>query len=78
MLVLGILGIGLINQSMSEINAIKNGLVTIVNGIAAIIYISLGRVYWPGGAIAIAIGSIIGGARSAPGSAASCRRWCIG
>ncbi|WP_026927620.1 sulfite exporter TauE/SafE family protein [Granulicoccus phenolivorans] len=58
-LVLGILGIGLINQSMSEINAIKNGLVTIVNGIAAIIYISLGRVYWPG-AIAIAIGSIIG------------------
>lgn len=58
-LVLGILGIGLVNQSMSQINAVKNGLVTIVNGIAAIIYISLGRVYWPG-AIAIAIGSIIG------------------
>lgn len=63
-LLLAILGIGLPHESMPRINAIKNGLGTIVNGIAALVFIV---VAFGGGppidwwvALAIGLGSIVG------------------
>ncbi|GAB3697014.1 sulfite exporter TauE/SafE family protein [Mariniluteicoccus flavus] len=63
-LLLAILGIGLPHESMARINAVKNGLGTIVNGIAAVVFVA---VAFGGGppidwwaALAIALGSIVG------------------
>lgn len=63
-LLLAILGIGLPHESMARITAVKNGLGTIVNGIAAVVFVV---VAFAGGppidwwvALAIALGSIVG------------------
>ena len=57
-LLIAILGIGL-SESLLKINAIKNVLATIVNGIASVILVIVSEVNWPA-AIAIAVGSVLG------------------
>jgi uncharacterized protein len=57
-LLIAILGIGLVG-SLSHINAIKNVLATIVNTIAAVVFVIVTEVNWPA-AIAIAVGSVLG------------------
>lgn len=57
-LLIAILGIG-IDESLLHINAIKNVLATIVNGIAAVVFVIVSEVNWPA-AIAIAVGSVLG------------------
>jgi uncharacterized protein len=57
-LLIGILGIGL-DESLAHINAIKNVLATIVNSIAAVVFVIVSQVNWPA-AIAIAAGSVVG------------------
>lgn len=65
-LLLAILGIGLPHESMPRINAVKNALGTIVNGIAAVVFIV---VSFAGGppidwwvALAVGLGSVVGSA----------------
>jgi uncharacterized protein len=57
-LLIAILGIGFA-ESLARINAIKNVLATIVNGIAAVVFVIVSQVNWPA-AIAIAVGSVVG------------------
>jgi uncharacterized protein len=57
-LLIAILGIGLA-ESLARINAIKNVLATIVNMIAAVVFVIVSQVNWPA-AIAIAVGSVLG------------------
>ena len=66
-LLLAVMGIGL-SDSLPRINAVKNVLAVIVNGIAAVIFVVLpltpwasadARINWPA-AVAIAVGSILG------------------
>jgi len=57
-LFIAILGIGFA-ESLARINAIKNVLATIVNGIAAVVFVLVSQVNWPV-AIAIAVGSVLG------------------
>jgi uncharacterized membrane protein YfcA len=57
-LLIAILGIGFA-ESLARINAIKNVLATIVNGIAAVVFVIVSQVNWPA-AIAIAVGSVLG------------------
>jgi uncharacterized protein len=57
-LLIAILGIGFA-ESLARINAIKNVLATIVNGIAAVVFVIVSQVNWPA-AIAIAVGSVFG------------------
>jgi uncharacterized membrane protein YfcA len=57
-LLIAILGIGM-DESLPRINAIKNVLATIVNGIAAVVFVIVSQVNWPA-AIAIAVGSVVG------------------
>lgn len=57
-LLIAILGIGLVG-SLPYINAIKNVLATIVNSIAAVVFVIVSEVNWPA-AIAIAVGSVLG------------------
>jgi uncharacterized membrane protein YfcA len=57
-LLIAILGIGLVD-SLPYINAIKNVLATIVNSIAAVVFVIVSEVNWPA-AIAIAVGSVLG------------------
>ena len=57
-LLIAILGIGLA-ESLAQTNAIKNVLATIVNGIAAVVFVIVSQVNWPA-AIAIAVGSVLG------------------
>jgi hypothetical protein len=57
-LLIAILGIGFA-ESLARINAIKNVLATIVNGIAAVVFVIASQVNWPA-AIAIAVGSVLG------------------
>jgi uncharacterized protein len=57
-LLIAILGIGL-SESLLKINAIKNVLATIVNGIASVVFVIVSEVNWPA-AIAIAVGSVLG------------------
>ena len=58
-LLIGMLGIAL-NDSLQRINAVKNVLAGLVNGIAAVVFILATHVDW-GAAGLIAAGSIIGG-----------------
>lgn len=58
-LMLAILGIGLPHDSMARINAVKNGVVTLVNLIAAVIFILISHINW-WAALAVALGSIVG------------------
>jgi uncharacterized membrane protein YfcA len=57
-LLIAILGIGFA-ESLARVNAIKNVLATIVNGIAAVVFVIVSQVNWPA-AIAIAVGSVLG------------------
>jgi uncharacterized protein len=57
-LLIAILGIGLVG-SLPYVNAIKNVLATIVNTIAAAVFVIVSEVNWPA-AIAIAVGSVLG------------------
>jgi uncharacterized membrane protein YfcA len=58
-LLIGLLGIAL-NDSLQRINAAKNVLAGVVNGVAAIVFIAATHIDW-GAAGLIAAGSIIGG-----------------
>ena len=58
-LLVGLLGI-VFTDSLQRINAVKNVLAGIVNGVAALVFIAFSHVAW-GAAGLIAIGSIIGG-----------------
>jgi uncharacterized membrane protein YfcA len=58
-LLIGLLGIAL-NDSLQRINAVKNVLAGVVNGIAAVVFILATHIAW-GAAGLIAAGSIIGG-----------------
>jgi uncharacterized protein len=57
-LLIAILGIGFA-EPLARINAIKNVLATIVNGIAAVVFVIVSQVNWPA-AVAIAVGSVVG------------------
>jgi uncharacterized membrane protein YfcA len=58
-LLLGILGLGL-SETMQRINATKNVLALLVNGVAAVVFIIVSHVAWEAAGI-IAAGSIVGG-----------------
>lgn len=58
-LLIGILGLGL-TETMQRVNAAKNVLALIVNGIAALVFIAVTSVAWLAAGL-IAAGSIIGG-----------------
>jgi uncharacterized protein len=58
-LLIGLLGVAL-NDSLQRVNALKNVLAGLVNGVAAIIFIAFSHVAW-GVAALIAVGSVLGG-----------------
>ena len=58
-LLIGLLGIAL-NDSLQRVNALKNVLAGLVNGVAAVIFIAFSHVAW-GVAALIAVGSVLGG-----------------
>ena len=58
-LLIAILGLGLA-ESLQRINAAKNVLAGLVNGVAAVVFITLSEVAWSA-AILIALGSTLGG-----------------
>ncbi len=57
-LLLGLLGIGL-DEPLPRINALKNVLAMLVNGVAGIVFIIVSDVSWPV-AIAIGVGAVLG------------------
>jgi len=57
-LLLGLLGIGL-DEPLPRINALKNVLAMLVNGVAGVVFILVSEVNWPV-AVAIAVGSVLG------------------
>lgn len=57
-LLIGILGIGL-DEPLPRINALKNVLAMLVNGVAGIVFILVSEVDWPVAAF-IAVGSVLG------------------
>jgi hypothetical protein len=58
-LLIGLLGVAL-NDTLQRVNAVKNILAAMVNGIAAIVFIIVSHIAW-GPAALIALGSVIGG-----------------
>ena len=58
-LLIGILGLGL-SETMQRVNAAKNVLALLVNGVAAVVFILVSHVAWQAAGL-IAAGSIIGG-----------------
>jgi uncharacterized membrane protein YfcA len=58
-LLIAIMGIGM-TETMQRINAAKNVLAGLVNGVAAVVFISISDVAW-GAAALIAVGSVVGG-----------------
>ena len=58
-LLIAILGLGL-SETMQRINAAKNILALLVNGVAAVVFIAVSEVSWKAAGI-IAVGSVIGG-----------------
>jgi uncharacterized protein len=58
-LLIGLLGVAL-GDSLQRVNAVKNILAALVNGIAAIVFIVVSHIAW-GPAALIALGSVIGG-----------------
>jgi uncharacterized membrane protein YfcA len=58
-MLLGFLGV-LLPESLHRINALKNVLATLVNAVAALIFIAVADISW-GAAAALAVGSMIGG-----------------
>ncbi len=57
-LLLGLLGIGL-DEPLPRINALKNVLAMLVNGVAGIVFILVSHVNWPV-AVVIAVGAVLG------------------
>lgn len=57
-LLLGILGIGL-DEPLPRVNALKNVLAMLVNGVAGVVFIVVSDVDWPVAAV-IAVGSVLG------------------
>ncbi len=57
-LLIAVMGIGLA-ESLPRINAVKNVLALIVNGIASVVFVLISSVNWPA-AGAIAVGSVVG------------------
>lgn len=57
-LLLGLLGIGL-DEPLPRINALKNVLAMLVNGVAGIVFILVSHVDWPV-AVVIAVGAVLG------------------
>ncbi len=58
-ILLSLLGL-LVDDSIQRLNALKNVLVTVVNGVAAVYFVSVARVDWTAVAM-VAIGSVVGG-----------------
>ncbi len=58
-LLIAVMGIGM-TETMQRINAAKNVLAGLVNGVAAIVFIAISHVAWDAAAL-IAVGSVIGG-----------------
>ena len=58
-LLIGLLGVAL-NDSLQRVNAVKNILAALVNGIAAVVFVIVSHIAW-GPAALIALGSVIGG-----------------
>jgi uncharacterized protein len=58
-LLIGLLGIAL-DETLQRINAVKNLMAAMVNGIAALVFIAVSHVSWTAVAL-IAVGSVIGG-----------------
>lgn len=58
-LLIAILGLGL-SESMQRINAAKNVLALLVNGVAAVVFIAISEVAWLAAGL-IAVGSVVGG-----------------
>ena len=58
-LLVGALGL-LLDDTLHRVNALKNVLATVVNGVAAIAFIALGSLDW-GVVVLLAVGSIVGG-----------------
>jgi uncharacterized protein len=70
-LLIGLLGVAL-GDSLQRVNAVKNILAALVNGVAAVVFITVSHIAW-GPAALIALGSVIGGqagASSRPGPCA--------
>ncbi len=59
MLLLGLMG-SLLNEDLQRINAAKNILAVLVNGVAAIVFLFVAPIDWTA-ALLIAIGSVVGG-----------------
>jgi len=58
-LLIGLLGVAL-GDSLQRVNAVKNILAALVNGVAAVVFIIVSHIAW-GPAALIALGSVIGG-----------------
>ena len=58
-ILIALLGI-LVSESLQRLNAVKNVVTAVVNGLAAILFAVLAPVDWPA-AILLAIGAIVGG-----------------
>ena len=58
-LLIGLLGVAL-DDTLQRVNAVKNVLAALVNGIAAVVFVIVSHVAW-GPAALIALGSVIGG-----------------
>jgi uncharacterized protein len=58
-LLIGLLGVAF-DESLQRVNAVKNVLAAVVNGVAAVVFIAFSHVAW-GAAALIAAGSILGG-----------------
>jgi uncharacterized membrane protein YfcA len=58
-LLIGLLGIAL-NDGLQRVNAAKNVLAGLVNGIAAVVFIAVSHIAW-GVAALLAVGSVLGG-----------------
>jgi uncharacterized membrane protein YfcA len=58
-LLIGLLGVAF-DDSLQRVNAVKNVLAAVVNGVAAVVFIAFSHVAW-GAAALLAAGSILGG-----------------
>jgi hypothetical protein len=58
-LLIGMLGVAL-DDSLQRVNALKNVLAALVNGVAAIVFVIVSHVAWVPAAV-IAVGSVVGG-----------------
>ena len=58
-LLIGLLGIAL-NETLQRVNAIKNVLAALVNGVAAVVFVAVSHVDWVAAGL-IAVGSVVGG-----------------